>query len=112
MLGLILGLFIFGSYEINKNKMFLKTINKKINVKVISPNFELKYGLSFGQIEKKINKLIKYSNPNKEKKTLFIWPEGIFSGYSYDEILIFRDLISKNFSNNHYIVFGINKLNK
>ncbi len=112
MLGLILGLFIFGSYEINKNKMFLKTINKKINVKVISPNFELKYGLSFSQIEKKINKLIKYSNPNKEKKTLFIWPEGIFSGYSYDEILIFRDLISKNFSNNHYIVFGINKLNK
>ena len=46
----------------------------------------------------------------KNKKTLFIWPEGVFSGYSYDEILIFKKLILKNFSKNHYIIFGVNKL--
>ena len=43
---LILGLYIYGSYEINKNKNFLKTINEKINVKIISPNFKLEYGLN------------------------------------------------------------------
>jgi apolipoprotein N-acyltransferase len=46
------------------------------------------------------------------KKTLFIWPEGVFSGYSYEEILTFKDLINQNFSKNHYIIFGINKLEK
>ena len=45
----------------------------------------------------------------KKKKTLFIWPEGVFSGYSYNEIIVFKDLISKNFSKKHQIIFGINK---
>jgi apolipoprotein N-acyltransferase len=54
--------------------------------------------------------LIRYSDPNKDKKTLFIWPEGVFSGYSYDQILVFKDLVKKNFSSKHYIIFGTNKL--
>ena len=109
---IILALYIYGSYEINKNKNYLKTINKKINVKVISPNFELKYDLNIDQIEKKLKKLIRFSEPTGEIKTIFIWPEGVFSGYSYNEVLIFKDLIKKNFNKNHYIVFGVNKLDK
>jgi len=109
----ILALYIFGSYELNKNKNYLKTINQKIYVKIISPNFELKYGLNLNQIEDRLKKLIRYSNPtNNKKKTLFIWPEGTFSGYSYKEILIFKDLIKKSFKKNHYIIFGANKLDK
>ena len=107
---LILGLYIYGSYEINKNKNFLNSINKKINVKIISPNFKLEYGLNINQIKNRLNKLIRYSEANFDKKTLFIWPEGVFSGYNYKEILIFKDLIYKNFGKNHYIIFGINKL--
>ena len=109
---IVLALYIYGNYEINKNKNYLKTINKKINVKVISPNFELKYDQSINQIEKKLKKLIRYSEPSNEKKTIFIWPEGIFSGYSFNEILIFKDLIKRNFNKNHYIIFGVNKLDK
>ena len=109
---LVLGLYIYGSYEINKNNNYLKTVNEKTNVKIISPNFELKYDLNISQIEKKLKKLIRYSQPNNEKKTLFIWPEGVFSGYNYSEVLIFKNLIKKNFSKNHYIFFGINKLDK
>ena len=109
---LILGFYIYGSYEVNKNQNYLKSINKKVNVKIISPNFKLEYGLNINQIEKKLKKIIRYSEPSSETKTLFIWPEGIFSGYSFNEILIFKDLIKKNFNKNHYIVFGINKLNK
>ena len=105
-------LYIYGSFEINKNKKFLETIDERINVKVISPNFKLEYRLSINQIEKKLIKLIKYSEVDSTKKTLFIWPEGVFSGYSYSELLIFRDLFKKNFYKNHYIVFGINRFNE
>ena len=107
---IILSLYIFGNYEINKNKEFLDKTNKKAYIKIISPNFDLKYGLNQQEIENRFKKLIKYSDPNKDKKTLFIWPEGVFSGYSYTEILSFRKLILNNFSNQHFIIFGTNTL--
>ena len=107
---LILSLYIFGNYEINKNEKQLAKINKKIFVKIISPNFDLEYGLSGAQIEQRFKKLIRYSEPDKKRKTLFIWPEGVFSGYSYDEVLNYKNLIYENFSNKHLIVFGTNKL--
>ena len=106
----IFGLFIYGNYEINKNKKKLKETDKKIFVKIISPNFELEYGLSEETIKQRLRKLIRFSDPIKSKKTLFIWPEGVFSGYSFDEISNFKELISKNFSKKHLIIFGSNKL--
>ena len=109
---LVFTLYCYGSYEINKNEDFLTTVNKKANVKIISPNFELEYDLSIIQIEKNLKKMIKYSEPDINKQTLFIWPEGVFSGYSYNEIKIFKDLIKKNFNTNHSIIFGINKLDE
>ena len=106
-----MGTYIFGNYEINKNKKTLNDIEEKIFVKIISPNFNLEYGLNQQEIEERFKKLIRYSEPDKSKKTLFIWPEGVFSGYSFNEILVFKDLISNHFSQNHLIVFGTNKLN-
>ena len=38
------------------------------------------------EIHSRLKKLIRYSEPSKNIKTLFIWPEGVFSGYSYNEI--------------------------
>jgi apolipoprotein N-acyltransferase len=109
---LVLSLYIFGSFEINKNKFILEKTSEKINVKIVSPNFELQYDMSTDQIEEKLKKLIRYSDPYKDEKTLYIWPEGVFSGYSYNEILIFKDLIEKNFNSDHYLVLGINKLDE
>ena len=106
---IVLILYIFGNYEINKNYKLIDNTKNKIFVKIISPNFNLEYDLSRTNIEERFKKLIRYSEPNKDKKTLFIWPEGVFSGYSYDEILIFKDLISNNFSQKHLIIFGTNK---
>jgi len=107
---IVLGIYIYGNLVINKNQDFLNNISKKIYVKVISPNFDLKYGLSIDEVKTRFKKLVRFSDPNKNKETLFVWPEGVFSGYSYDEIFIFKDLISKNFSENHKIIFGTNKL--
>ncbi len=106
----ILALYIYGSYEVNKNKKVLDNINEKINFKIISPNFDLEYGLNIKEIEDRLKKLIRYSNPEKNKKTIFVWPEGVFSGYSYSELLIFKNLIRDNFDNNHFIIFGVNKI--
>ena len=106
----ILSLYIYGNYTLNKNERFLKTIENRELIKVISPNFDLKYGLSEDEIEERLKKIIRYSEPNKEKKTLFVWPEGVFSGYSYNEVLNFKELFKKNFSKNHFIILGSNKL--
>jgi len=102
----ILSLYIYGNYTLNKNERFLETLENRELIKVISPNFDLKYGLSENEIEERLKKIIRYSEPNKEKKTLFVWPEGVFSGYSYNEILIFKELFKKNFSKNHLIILG------
>ncbi len=112
IISFLLLLYIFGNVQINKNNNLLKNVRNKILVKIVSPNFDLKYGLNNDEIEGRLKKLIRYSDPNKDKKTLFIWPEGVFSGYSYNEVLIFKRLIVKNFSKNHFILFGINKLEK
>ncbi len=106
----ILSLYIYGDYTLNKNEQFLETVENKKLIKVISPNFELRYGLNENEIRERLKKIIRYSEPNKEKSTLFVWPEGVFSGYSYNEILIFKELIKKSFSKNHFIILGSNRL--
>ena len=104
--------YIYGTISINKNKALLNYINdnNKTYIKVVSPSFDLEYHSSLVVLEKKLEKLIKFSNPDKEKATLFIWPEGIFSGYSFIEIDLFKRIIEKNFGEQHYILFGINTL--
>jgi len=105
---LIISLYIYGNYKKNKNLDFNQNIEEKIFVKIISPNFDLKYNLDLVDIEERFIKLIRYSEPNKNKKTVFIWPEGVFSGYNFDEISLFKELITKNFSEKHLIIFGSN----
>ena len=100
--------YIYGNHSINKNQLFLKSNIDKFNIKVISPNFNLEYGLTPEEIEDRLKKLIRYSEPNKDLKTLFVWPEGVFSGYSFEEILEFKYIIEENFNKNHLILFGIN----
>ena len=105
-------MFIYGNHTINQNKEKLLVKKEKFNIKVISPNFELKYNLTEKEITKRLYSLIRYSDPNKNLKTLFVWPEGVFSGYSYREISELKKIFQKNFSKQHYILFGINKINE
>ena len=51
------------------------------------------------------------SEPNKGKKTVFVWPEGTFVKdifYSSEDI---KTLFKNNFSKNHLIIFGGNTKN-
>ena len=70
--------YLFGTFSINKNKGLLNylTIDEKVYIKVVSPNFKLDYNLPIDKVEEKLKKIIRYSNPDDSKKTIFIWPEG------------------------------------
>jgi len=110
----IFSIYIYGTFSINKNKGLINYLdnNNKIYTKVISPNFALEYNSSIKEVEKKLKQLIRYSDPDSEKETLFIWPEGVFTGFNYNEIYQFRNLINNHFKENHLILFGINILDK
>ena len=59
--------YIYGNHSINLNNKKIRKIDNKINIKVISPNFKLEYGLDQTDIENRLKKLIKYSDPSKDK---------------------------------------------
>ncbi len=109
---IIFSFFIYGNHSINKNNLYLKNINKKFNIKVISPNFKLEYGLSEKDIEGRLSKLITISGATNDPRTLYIWPEGVFSGYSFKELRALKKIILKNFKNDHLILFGVNRFDE
>ena len=55
-----------------------------------------------------MKRLIKISDPKKNKKTLFIWPEGIFYESYLEDIKQYKNLFHDKFSENHLIILGIN----
>ncbi len=111
---LFLIFYTVGSYNINKNKKFLENIpdNQFVNIKIISPDLDLKYNLDNKDVHEIIDNLIKYSEPDKDKKTIFVWPEGIFAGLYLNDISDFKKKIEKAFSKKHLIIFGSNTINQ
>ena len=97
-----------GSQKIN-NEIFDYDTN--LNVKIVSPSFSLDDFKDQSEIER-IKQLIKISSPEKLKKTIFIWPEGIFYESYLRNIKDYEDLFFKNFSENHLIILGINNISK
>ena len=100
--------YIYGSYKINSDQKISENIVEKINIKVISPSFDMRYIKNDKEIEETIKKIIRYSNPETKKKTIFVWPEGIFAGVYFDDLKKFSQLFRESFSDNHLIIFGIN----
>jgi len=66
--------YIFGSISINRNNIELSEVKKKddqiIKFKIISPDIDLKYNLSTIELEELINKLIRFSEPEKNLNTI------------------------------------------
>tara|TARA_Y100001960_G_scaffold225132_1_gene235738 strand:- start:836 stop:1774 length:939 start_codon:yes stop_codon:yes gene_type:complete len=87
----------------NKNYSF----DDNISVKIISPNISLKDYQNQTE-ELQLKRLIKISDPDKDKKTLFIWPEGIFYRSDLGELKKYKYLFEEKFSENHLIILGIN----
>jgi len=96
--------YSYGIIKLNNNNY---RFDENINVKIISPNFSLiDYNTKSELFQ--IERLIKISDPQKDKKTLFIWPEGIFYESYLEDIKQYQDLFKDKFSENHLVVLGIN----
>ena len=99
------GNYLYGLQKINKTSN--NTLDEDIVLKIISPNFSLEeYNLNPEVVQ--LKRLIKISDPEKDKKTLFIWPEGIFYETYLQDIKQYKNLFNKKFSENHLIAMGIN----
>jgi len=96
--------YSYGTFKINSNNF---NFDKNISIKIISPNFTLKDYQNQTE-EFQLKRLIKISNPEKGKKTLFIWPEGIFYNSYLEDIKKYQYLFEEKFSENHLIILGIN----
>ncbi len=105
-----LAAYTFGSYNINKNENYLKNLPEEqlLNIKIISPNLDLKYNLENEEVNKILDDLIRYSEPDKDKKTIFVWPEGAFAGFYLNDLYEYKNKIQKAFSSEHLIIFGSN----
>ena len=100
--------YIYGSHKINHNYEKLKDIKKTVNVKIVSPNFDMRYIHTDEELKETIKKIVRYSNPNSAEETIFIWPEGIFAGVYLEDLKKFSEIFNDSFSNKHLLVFGIN----
>ncbi|MDC0396904.1 apolipoprotein N-acyltransferase [Candidatus Pelagibacter sp.] len=88
--------------------------NYDYKVRVIGSNISLdRFYLNIDSVSV-INELIEISEPKKDDKTIFIWPEGILSDVSQEELIEFKWLFEDTFSKNHLLFIGINsqKANK
>ena len=88
--------YIFGSYLINQNNSNLENSDTQssINIKVISPNFKLKYNISENEIENKLTKLIKLSDPINPDETFYL-ARGYFFRVLLQRIYKFKDFFKK-----------------
>ena len=100
---------IFFNYGIFQKKNFLSEKVKKNSyiIRVIGSNIDINRFYNNSQAEKVINELISISSPVANEKTFFIWPEGIIPNTYQDELVLYNDIISKNFNENHFIGLGI-----
>ena len=84
--------------------------DENINVKIVSPSFSLENYNTQSEISQ-LKRLIRISDLEKNKKTLFIWPEGIFYESYLKDIKQYKNIFYDKFSENHLIILGINNFN-
>ncbi len=100
----------FYLYGIQSKKGFAEA---KINsldhkVRVIGSNIKLDRFYSNIDTITAIEDLIELSEPDKNKKIIFVWPEGILPGISQEKIVDYKWLFESHFNENHLLVLGIN----
>ena len=108
--------FLFYLYGLSYKERFnsLDAINYEYKVRAIGSNISLDRFYSNIDSVSVIKELIDISQPIKDDKTIFVWPEGILPDVSQEELIEFKWLFEDVFSTNHLLFVGINsqKTNK
>ena len=103
----LISFFYFSYSKTSFNNSF---VEKKLDlqIKIISPNFSLQRYFKEQDPTKRIIDLINLSNPKKNEKTIFIYPEGILSSIYLNDLNKYEFLFKDNFSEKHQLIIGIN----
>ena len=103
----LIPLYIYGSYYGESfNKISKKNYDFKL--RVIGSNISLDRFYNNIDSVSVIEDLIKLSEPKKNDKTIFVWPEGIIPEISEGELINYKWLFDEKFSKNHLLIIGMN----
>mgnify|MGYP001289642487 CR=1 FL=1 len=99
--------FFIGSQNIEKlNK---SKVNKyDYRIRLVASNISIDRFLYDIDPVSTIEELIEISSPNKDERTIFVWPEGILPGISQKQLPEYERLFKDKFSENHLLAIGIN----
>ena len=107
MLVILLSNHFYGHQKIKNNEKYY-TKFKDFKIKVISPKISIERFFQPNNERIIIEELIELSNPNILHNTVFIFPEGALAGVNLDQLKSFKEMFSRNFSEKHTIIMGIN----
>ena len=87
----------------NENKTNIVTISTKISLERFYSSSVDEYSI--------IKNLVNLSDPKRYfgKKTIFIWPEGVLPSTNMNNINSYKEIFSKNFDKDHFILLGLNR---
>ena len=106
---IFISIWLFGYGELKENhKQFIQKNTHQI--KIVSPKISIDRFYDDNEEKKIIENLIILSDPDIDVPTIFIWPEGVFTSTYLKDLKDYHQLFSKNFSDKHLIVLGINDL--
>ena len=101
--------FLYGSFIIKSNDKFIQN-DLNFVVKIVSPKISINRYFEDESPEKIISELVELSQPNNLKKTIFIFPEGALSNVYLEDLQNYSYIFSKNYSEKHKIIMGINSI--
>ena len=101
-------IFFYHGLNIKRDFFNSPEVSNNTTIRIIGSNISLDRYYKENQSENVLKELIKISNPDPNKKTFFIWPEGIIPDIYQDELFLYKDIFGKNFNQNHIIALGIN----
>ncbi len=105
-------LVIFSNYFWGKSNLKQHDLNQKIDlgftIKIISPKININRYFQNENPSDFISELINISEPESSSETIFIFPEGILSSISFEDLKKLKSLFSNNFSKKHKVILGMN----
>ena len=108
--------FLFYLYGSSYKETFNLSDNVSYDYKVRAIGSNISLDRYYSNIDpvSVINDLINISEPERDEKTIFVWPEGILPDISQEELVEFKRFFENTFSKNHLLFIGINnqKTNK
>ena len=99
--------FVYGKLRTYSFENIVET-KLKTKFKIISPNINLNRFLDNEDPIIRISDVIKLSGPEKDNNIVFIFPEGMLSGFDLENLKNINFIFKENFSKKHNLIFGVN----